>query len=112
MHEAKGYAAHGERGEFAILETALTAALVLEGRARELVHQIQTLRKEANLAVDDRIILRYDGPLDDVLAAHREYVMRETLAADVRAGLPPSAAARAVRVDGAHIRLQIERAGA
>ena len=109
MHEAKGYAAQGERGEFAILETALTPELVLEGRARELVHQVQNLRKEAGLAVDDRIVLGYDGPLDDVLGAHREYVMRETLAADLRPGVGAGGLVRDVGLDGVHVRLSVAR---
>jgi isoleucyl-tRNA synthetase len=111
MHEAKGYAAEGERGEFAILETALTPELILEGRARELVHQVQTLRKDADLAVSDRIILHYEGPLDDVIRAHRDYVMRETLAIELRRGLPAGGAVRDVRLDGANIRLSLTRAG-
>jgi isoleucyl-tRNA synthetase len=110
MHEAKGYAAQGERGEFAILETALTPELVLEGRARELVHQVQNLRKEADLAVDDRIVLGYEGPLDDVLGAHRDYVMRETLTADLRRGVAAGGLVRDVRLDGVHVRLSIARA--
>jgi isoleucyl-tRNA synthetase len=94
------------------LETALTPELILEGRARELVHQVQSLRKEADLAVDDRIILYYEGPLDEVIRAHRDYVMRETLATDLRRGLPPGGAARDVRLDGGSIRLSIVRVNA
>jgi isoleucyl-tRNA synthetase len=110
MHEAKGYAAQGERGEFAILETALTPDLVLEGRARELVHQVQNLRKEADLAVEDRIVLGYDGPLDEVLSAHRDYVMRETLTADLRRGIDPDGLVRDVRLDGVDVRLSVVKA--
>jgi len=112
MHETKGYAAEGGHGEFAILETALTPDLVLEGRARELVHQVQTLRKDAGLAVHDRIVLHFEGPLEEVIGVHRDYVMRETLASDVRRGVPSGAAARDVRLDGANVRLSIARAGA
>jgi len=107
MHETRGYAAEGAGGEFAILETALTPELILEGQARELVHQVQTLRKEGDLAVDRRIVLHYEGPLEDVLRAHRDYIMRETLAAEIRSGLPASVAAREVRLDGVPVRLGI-----
>jgi isoleucyl-tRNA synthetase len=109
LHEAKGYAAEGAGGEFAILETDLTPDLLLEGQARELVHQVQGMRKEADFAVDDRIVLHYEGPLDPLLAAHRDYIMHETLAVDLRRGLPPDARARAVRLDGVNIRLTIAR---
>ena len=111
MHEAKGYAAEGERGEFAILETALSPELLLEGRARELVHQVQSLRKDADLAVDDRIVLYYEGPLEDVTGAYREYVMRETLATDLRRGVPAGGLVRDLRFDGVNIRLGIARVG-
>ena len=111
LHEAQGFAAHGERGEVAILETALTPELILEGRARELVHQVQTFRKDAGLAVDDRIVLYYEGPLDDVVRAHRDYIMRETLATDLRSGMPAGADPRDVRLDGATVRLSVRRAG-
>jgi isoleucyl-tRNA synthetase len=109
MHEARGYAAEGAGGEFAVLETDLTPALLQEGQAREVVHQVQTLRKDADLAVDDRIVLHYEGPLDPLLAAHRDYIMRETLAVELRAGLPAGAPARDIRLDGVNIRLSIAR---
>ena len=109
MHEARGYAAEGAGGEFAILETDLTPALLQEGQARELVHQVQTLRRDADLAVDDRIVLHYEGPLDPLLAAHRDYIMRETLTVELRAGLPAGAPARDIRLDGVNIRLSIAR---
>jgi isoleucyl-tRNA synthetase len=110
LHEARGYAAEGAGGEFAILETDLTPELVLEGQARELVHQVQTLRKDADLAVDDRIVLHYEGPLEPVLRAHRDYIMRETLTSELRAGLPSKGTARDVKLDGVNIRLSIEPA--
>ncbi len=99
MHEARGYAAQGSAGELAILETDLTPELLLEGQARELVHLVQNLRKDAALEVDARIVLHYEGPLDPVLAAHRDYIMRETLTTEIRAGIPPQAHAVVVRVD-------------
>ncbi|MDQ7843231.1 MAG: class I tRNA ligase family protein [Armatimonadota bacterium] len=111
MQSTRGYAAEGADGEFAILETALTPDLVLEGRARELVHQVQTLRKELNLAVNDRIVLHYEGPLQDLLAAHREYIMRETLTVEVREGVPAGQPARTLQLDGAQVRLALARHG-
>jgi len=107
LHEATGYAAEGAGGEFAVLETTLTPELVLEGQARELVHHVQQLRKDAALAVDDRITLYYEGDLDPLLRAHGEYLKRETLSVDVRSGLPGGIPTSEIRLDGAYIRVGI-----
>ncbi len=107
MHEAAGYAAEGARGEFAVLETTLTPELVLEGQARELVHQVQQLRKDAGLAIDDRIVLHYEGDLEALLRAYGEYLTRETLSVEVRRGLAGAVATREVRLNGAYIRVGV-----
>ncbi|HXF81980.1 MAG TPA: class I tRNA ligase family protein [bacterium] len=109
LHETRGYAAEGAGGEFAILETVLSPQLLLEGQAREFVHQVQGLRKEAALAVDDRIVVHYEGPLEPLLDAHRDDIMREVLAVELRRGLPAGLPAREVRLDGVRIRLAIAR---
>jgi isoleucyl-tRNA synthetase len=83
----------------------LTDELLGEGMARELVHQIQQLRKEAGFEIADRITVYYEGDAALVRAfqAHRDYVLREVLGRDARAGLPPGGNAvyrKAVRLDG------------
>jgi len=115
MHESKGFAAEGSGGEFAILETTLSPELVLEGQARELVHQIQNLRRDAGLAVDDRIVVVHDGSLEPLLKAHRAYIARETLAVDVAkdeklASLHNLRVAE-LRLDGEKVRVGIRPAG-
>ncbi len=79
---AEGYACAEDMGYLAAFDTSLSAALVDEGLAREVVRSVQDARKQAGLEVSDRIVLGVTGS-DDVeraLAAHREYVMNETLA--------------------------------
>ena len=115
MHESKGYAAEGAGGEFVILETTLSPELVLEGKARELVHQIQNLRKDAGLAVDDRIVVVHDGGLEPVLQAHRAYIARETLAVDVAKDEELASGRNLhvaeLRLDGEKVRVGIRPAG-
>ena len=67
-----GYAVAQDAGLVVALDTALSDELVGEGRAREIVHRIQTLRKDAGLNVEDRIELQYRrrrraGALDGTL---------------------------------------------
>ncbi len=106
MHEAQGYAAEGQGGELAILETTPSPELVLEGQARELVHQIQILRKASGLAVEDRIKLLHDGGLAPILGAHRAYIEREILAVEIRevhTQLPHE-----IQLDGTRVRVGLE----
>jgi len=64
------------------INTNLTPALEDEGLAREFVHIVQNLRKEARFDVADRIRLRYQATprLTRAVTAFADYVTRETLA--------------------------------
>jgi isoleucyl-tRNA synthetase len=64
------------------LDCELTAELIEGGRAREIVNRIQRARKDMDLHVADRIVVRCDGDegLLSAVANHRDYIMRETLA--------------------------------
>ena len=63
------------------LETALTPELVAEGLAREFVSHVQSMRKEADLEVTQRINVTVDADaeLKAALEAHIGYVKGETL---------------------------------
>ncbi|MCR5414244.1 MAG: isoleucine--tRNA ligase [Kiritimatiellae bacterium] len=67
------------------LETALTPALVAEGNAREFVSHVQSMRKEADFEVTQRIRLTVetDDELKAAIEAHRDYAMAETLAVEL-----------------------------
>lgn len=69
-------------GTFVILETVITHELALEGLARDLNRQIQNMRKEADLAVTDRIHISYSASDKIAEAVERfdEYLREETLA--------------------------------
>ena len=64
------------------LETALTPELVAEGLAREFVSHVQSMRKEADFEVTQRIALTVeaDDEMRSALEAHSQYVKVETLA--------------------------------
>jgi isoleucyl-tRNA synthetase len=114
MQWRKDLVGAGEAGSWVALETTLTEALVQEGRARELVHQIQQLRKEAGLEIADRITVYYEGDTDlaGLLRSHRDYVLREVLAEDAQAGPPPAhlpVQRTTVRLDGRELILGIVR---
>ncbi len=78
---AEGFAIAEENGYLAALDTRLTEELVLEGLAREIVRRVQTLRKEADFNIDDKIVVRYVASerLTKAIDAFAEYIRTETL---------------------------------
>jgi isoleucyl-tRNA synthetase len=85
---AEGYACAEDSGYLAGLDTTLNDELRLEGVARELVRSVQDARKQAGLEVSDRILLGVSGSaeVEAALAAHRDYLMHETLASEWQCG--------------------------
>jgi isoleucyl-tRNA synthetase len=108
-----GFAVAQEAGLQVALDTALTPELRREGAARDLVRAVQEARKEAGLALSDRISLRLhasDGELDALLAEWGGYVQEETLARELAVGpLPAGLAATAVDLDGVAVSLLVAR---
>ncbi|HEY7968786.1 MAG TPA: class I tRNA ligase family protein, partial [Candidatus Limnocylindrales bacterium] len=87
-----GTAVAHDEGLVVVIDTQLSDDLRAEGDARELQRAIQDLRKEAGLALDDRIELWVDGLAEDV-AAHLPSVAEETLADAVHRSAAPAGAA-------------------
>ena len=85
---AEGYACAEDVGYLAALDTNLNEELIDEGMAREIVRSVQDARKQAGLEVSDRIMLGVSGSeaIEKALAAHRDYVMAETLAVEWSVG--------------------------
>jgi isoleucyl-tRNA synthetase len=80
-----------EHGYFAAIDPAVTSELRQEGTARELISRVQRMRRDAGLAVSDRIRLGIDGDAAVLEAAtiHREWIAGEVLATDVVLGGEP-----------------------
>ena len=64
-----GFISASDKGVTVALNTALTDALIVEGIEREIVSKIQTMRKEADFQITDRIIIYYiaEGKAAEVL---------------------------------------------
>ena len=65
------------------LDLALDDELVLEGRVLDLIHRLNSMRKEAGLELTDRIVVTLPEAEADLLA-HEEWIKRETLAVELR----------------------------
>jgi isoleucyl-tRNA synthetase len=68
-----------------VLDTEVTAELEAEGVARDLVRLVQQARRDAGLAVSDRIALRLGVPesVRRQIVAHQGFVAEETLSTSV-----------------------------
>ncbi|HXG75439.1 MAG TPA: isoleucine--tRNA ligase [Gaiellaceae bacterium] len=80
----EGFAVAAADGVTVALDTRLDDELVREGRVYELVHRVNTMRKEAGLELGDRIALTLAEDDADLLA-YRDWIARETLAVSVDA---------------------------
>jgi isoleucyl-tRNA synthetase len=83
-----GYSVEREGAHAVALDLAIDDELREEGYAREIVHAVQSARKAAGLAVEDRIALSLDGDRALIAAAeaHRDYLAGETLAVELTLG--------------------------
>jgi isoleucyl-tRNA synthetase len=75
------------------VDITLTPELIQEGLARDLVRTINNMRKEAGLALDDRIHLVYQAEGDAAVALTHftEMIQAEVLALSVTAVAPTDA---------------------
>jgi isoleucyl-tRNA synthetase len=62
------------------LDTTVTPALEAEGLARELIRRIQSMRKELNLDVEDRIVteINLESATRKTLEQWKTYILEET----------------------------------
>jgi isoleucyl-tRNA synthetase len=94
--QAADWVAADDQGVQIALSTVLTPALVREGMARDFVRQVQQLRKDADLEIENRIRVFCSSDHSDVQAALAEwsdYIRGETLADEI--GREPTAPADA-----------------
>jgi len=88
----EGFAAAQSDTMTVVLDTALTAELIREGMARDFVRGVQDARKNAGLAIEDRIVIAYeaDPEVGHALRDHESLIRSETLAdvleATIRSG--------------------------
>jgi isoleucyl-tRNA synthetase len=110
MQPLEGYQLEREGQHAVALELALDDELRREGLAREVVHAVQSARKSAGLAVEDRIALTLGGD-DELLAAaraHEDYVTGETLATSI--SYDTAGGGQSATIEGRELRILVERA--
>ncbi len=79
----EGFACETKDDLVVVLDVNLTDELKQEGMVRDLVRHIQTLRKEVDYRLDDRIVagvITQDAQLQTTVASHSDFIKAETLA--------------------------------
>ena len=81
----EGYNVGSDNGNFIILDMTITKELKDEGNAREFVSKVQTLRKEMDFDIADRIITSFnaDEEFKESLLNNSDYIKNETLSLDL-----------------------------
>ncbi len=111
IQQREGTASAFDEGALVALDTHLDDDLLREGLAREVVNRIQGLRKQQDLAYDDRIAVTWSGgpELERALGEHRDLVAGEVLAASFDAGEADWQLSEDLR--GERLSVAIERVG-
>jgi isoleucyl-tRNA synthetase len=104
----EGFTAAGEGGLAVALDLELDDDLLHRGLVREVVRQLQDLRKLAGLELSDRVEVRLEG-FDD-LAADAELIAREVLASRLDFAAPDGASSPISGGDGREGRAAIRKA--
>jgi isoleucyl-tRNA synthetase len=106
-----GFISASDRGVTVALNTTLTDELIEEGIERELVSKIQTLRKEADFKITDRIEVYYlaNGKSAEVFAKAK--FLDDVLALSVSAGEKADAdICKQVDVNGEKVTIALKKA--
>jgi isoleucyl-tRNA synthetase len=96
------------------IDPTITESLRLEGLAREIVSRVQRMRKDAALAVSDRIRLAVAGDAEvrAAVSSHGAWIAQEVLATEL-IGDPDSLqdhmAAETLDLDGVTVRVAFTR---
>ena len=81
----EGWAVASDEGVTVALETTLDPELELEGRVYDLIHTLNSMRKDQGLELTDRIAVTLPQADADLVAQHAEWIKAEVLAVSLDA---------------------------
>ena len=90
MTQTEGYVSESDYGITVVLDTNLTPELLKEGFVREIISKIQTMRKEADFEVTDKIHVTYTGSekAESVFSENRQEISDDVLAVSMEKAEP------------------------
>ena len=108
----EGWAGVADRGTQVLIDSRITPELAREGMARDVVRQVQELRKTADLQMEDRIVLYLgtdDAELQKAIDEHRETIAAETLTVRWAEAAPDGAHRATVKIEGRTLEIAISK---
>ena len=86
MAQTEGFVSDGDNTITVVLDTKLTPELIQEGFVREIISKVQTMRKEADFQVTDKIVISCKGneKIEELIRANADQIKSEVLAVDVK----------------------------
>ncbi len=81
----EGWALASDEGITVALDTQLDDELLLEGRVLDLIHHLNTKRREEGLELTDRIVVTLPSRDADLLERHGDWIKAEVLAVSIEA---------------------------
>ena len=112
--EQPGYFASEEGGYVVAIATDISDKLAAEGMARDIVHRLQTMRRNAGFEIADYITTYYEGGdvIKQAIEAFGDYIKRETLSKELVCGIPEGAEfSDKLKLSGNEMTLAVARLG-
>jgi isoleucyl-tRNA synthetase len=108
--EEQGYVVESDAGYSVIVNPEISPELLKEGLAREIVHRLQNMRKEAGFEIADHIISYYEGGeyVEQVMKDYEDYIKHETLSDEIRQNVPAEGAhSESYKISGYEMKLAV-----
>ncbi len=108
--QMEGYVSESDNGITVVLDTNLTEDLLEEGFVREIISKIQTMRKEADFEVMDKIKVTYEGTdaANTIFDKFGSQIGDEVLANEVTKG-NPEGYVKEWKINGENVTLGVMR---
>ena len=110
--QTEGYVSESDGETSVVLDTNLTPELIEEGYVREIISKIQTMRKEADFEVMDRIKVTYEGSekAEAVFEKNNTLIAGEVLADEV-VKAQPAGYVKEWKINGEAVTMGVEKKG-
>ena len=110
--QVEGYVSENDNGITVVLDTNLTQELLEEGFVREIISKVQTMRKEADFEVMDRIRVTYSGSgkAEEIFEKYGTQISGEVLADEI-VKAEPAGFVKDWKINGEAVTMGVEKEG-